>query len=222
MGLAGACLAAAPGLLISAVVPAMVVGGVHGGLAGYRRIYPWSRWHGLVAFVLDHTWALLTSAASVASQAVGIVRRDGVYIADLSERQARHVYAGGFQARRGFAVTLGTTVSGLADTSERRWRLVTEHEDVHVWQARWFGPSYPVLYLGWMVGGAFVGLVAALTRRRPVGPTIEALAYYDNPFEWWAYSREGRWPPPKLQGRVHWRRAMVRPLRVKPRTTVRD
>lgn len=200
---------------MSLLAPAMVVGAAHGALAGYRRIYPWRHSRGIVAFALDHTWALVMSTASVLSQVVGLTRRDSVYVAPISERQARHVYAGGLRVRRGFAITLGSTVSGLADASERRWALVTDHEDVHVWQARWLGPLFPVLYVGWTIAGGAFGLAVALAgRRRPVAKTVETYAYYDNPFEWWAYSREGRWPP-RTAGRGTWRRPMVAPFSAK-------
>ena len=103
-------------------------------------------------------------------------------------------------------VTIGNAVNGAGDdalTSERRRRLVTDHEDVHVWQARWFGPLYPVLYAGWTVAGGAIGAVlwAARRRREPFGRVVETCGYYLNPFEWWAYSRGGTWPPAnKLAG----------------------
>jgi len=208
-------VAGATGWLVGLAIPAAIVGFVHGWLAGDRRIYPWRRAAGVAAFVLDHSWALLTTTASVLSQAVSWARRDSVYIAALSERQARHVFAGGYRLRKGFAITVGTTVSGLADTSERRWKLVTDHEDCHVWQARLFGPLYVVLYVGWMITAAVAGTVIAVTRRRPLAATVEAFSYYNNPFEWWAYSREGRWPPPRLAGHVKWRGPIVQSLSAK-------
>ena len=49
--------------------------------------------------------------------------------------------------------------------------MVTDHEDVHVWQGRWFGPLYPFLYGGWMLLGGAVGAVVWAVRRRdqPIG-----------------------------------------------------
>ena len=35
-----------------------------------------------------------------------------------------------------------------------------------MWQARWFGPLYPVLYGGWLVAGGVAGAVVWATRRR--------------------------------------------------------
>ncbi|MDQ3739162.1 MAG: hypothetical protein M3337_08340 [Actinomycetota bacterium] len=209
-GAGGAALAGLTGWALSLAVPAAVIGAVHGGIAGSRRLYAWHRWPGLVAFVLDHTWALPTSTASLFSHAVAALRKDTVFVGSLSERQSRHVYIGGFRTREGFAISLGNTVSGLAEVDERRRALVTDHEDVHVWQSRWFGPLYPVLYLTWMLAGALAGLAVALVgRRRPVFKVVETYAYYANPFEWWAYSRAGKWPP---RGAVDgiWRKPAVR------------
>jgi hypothetical protein len=102
---------------------------------------------------------------------------------------------------------------GLVAT--RRRRLVTDHEDVHVWQARAFGPLYPLLYLGWTVTAGAAGAARWLiTRQHTVGGSADAWGYYSNPFEWWAYSRDGNWPPHALGARagIVWRRPIVRPL----------
>ena len=48
-------------------------------------------------------------------------------------------------------------------------------------------------------------------RRERLAGVVEACAYYLNPFEWWAYSRDGNWPPPKAGG-IGWRRPAARPL----------
>ena len=56
--------------------------------------------------------------------------------------------------------------------------------------------------LGWSSG-------ECRTRMR-VARLVESFAYYLNPFEWWAYSRDDHWPPSgKLDG-VGWRRPIVR------------
>src|SRR5690606_24205227 len=89
-------------------------------------------------------------------------------------------------------------ISGAGDVDKpRRVKLVTDHEDVHVWQARTLGPLYPMLYVGWMAGGAAIGAVAWLTvlRGQRFTKVVESLAYYANPLEWWAYSRDDHWPP---------------------------
>lgn len=225
VGVAGGALAGLAGSVIGLGVPTAVVGAVHGALAGYRQIYPWRRLDGVAAFVLDHSWALTTSAASLVSHAVAAVQRQSRYVAELSERQGRHVYIGGFRMRRHFVVTVGNTISGaVATDTPARQRLITDHEHVHVWQSRWFGPMFPALYFAWMIGGGAAGFVyGVLSRRERPRRLSETWGYYANPFEWWAYSREGRWPPDRP---LVWRRPLTStrvtaldapPIRVVPR-----
>ena len=212
-GAAGALIGGATGLIVGVPIPAAVVGGLNGAVSGVRRIYDWRSATGAAAFVLDSSWALLSTAGGLAAHAVGRVRGTPGFSRELSERRNRHVYARGFQPRRGFAITMGNVVNGAGDVHHpRRVKLVTDHEDVHVWQARLFGPAYQMLYLGWMVGGSAVGAVGWLLRHRdqPFGKVVESYAYYLNPFEWWAYSRDDHWPPSgKLPG-IGWRRPAVR------------
>jgi hypothetical protein len=212
-GVAGAALGGAAGAIVGVTVPAVIVGGLNGVVSGARRIYEWRSPKGVAAFVLDSTWALGTTTSGLAAHAVAAARGSSGYTAALSERRNRHVYARGFQPRRGFAITLGNVVNGAGDTTRpRRAQLVTDHEDVHVWQARLLGPAYPVLYLGWMVGGAAVGAVGWLLRHRdqPFAKVVESYAYYLNPFEWWAYSRDDHWPPTGKVPGIGWRRPVVR------------
>lgn len=57
-----------------------------------------------------------------------------------------------------------------------------------------------------------------VVHRRPERFTkvVESCAYYLNPFEWWAYSRAGHWPPSgKVRG-LGWRHPIVRPRRHSP------
>ena len=213
VGAAGALLGGVTGALVGMPIPAAVVGGINGALSGARRIYDWRSATGRAAFVLDSSWALLSTAGGVAAHAVGRVRGAPGFSPELSERCNRHVLARGFQPRRGFAITIGNVVNGVGDVHHpRRAKLVTDHEDVHVWQARLFGPAYPVLYLGWMVGGGAVGAVGWVLRHRdqPFGRVVEAYAYYLNPFEWWAYSRDDHWPPKGLVESIGPKRPIVR------------
>ncbi|MFP5489440.1 MAG: hypothetical protein ACLGHQ_14185 [Acidimicrobiia bacterium] len=212
-GVAGAALGGATGLLVGVPVPAAIVGGLNGVVSGSRRVYDWRTPTGVSAFVLDSSWALLTTTGGLVAHAIGSARGAPGFVATLSERRNRHVYARGFQPRRGFAITMGNVVNGAGDTGNpRRVRLVTDHEDVHVWQARLFGPAYPALYLGWMVGGGVVGAVAWLVRHRDRRFTavVDTYAYYLNPFEWWAYSRDEHWPPSGKLADVGWKRPAVR------------
>jgi hypothetical protein len=192
-----------------------VVAGANGAISGWRGIYRWRRPSGLTAFVLDSTWGSLPMAGSLASHGVAALRPRSGYVDELSHRRNRHVYRGGARLKRGFALTLGNVVSGAGDVDDpRRRRLVEDHEDVHVWQARWLGPLFVATYALWYPLGGVAGFVTWLRRGRrdPLGRTLETFAYYLNPLEWWAYSRDGRWPPRGMLTDLAYRRAAARPL----------
>ncbi|MGA1050703.1 MAG: hypothetical protein ACO4CU_07820 [Ilumatobacteraceae bacterium] len=210
---AGAALGGAAGGIVGLALPGAVVGGLNGALAGHRRIHDWRSPKSVGWFVIDSTWALTTTGAALIVHVVANVRSAPGYAVDLSERRDRHVYARGFRIRRGFAVTVGNVVSGVGDpTDPRRARLVDDHEEVHVRQARLFGPAFPLLYGGWMIGGSVVGAVMWIVRHRGerFGRVVETYAYYLNPFEWWAYSRDSAWPPAGKVPGIGWRRPAIR------------
>jgi hypothetical protein len=212
VGAFGGVLAAAAGAPFDLVVPFAAVGAANGALCGWRGIYDWSCSSGSVAAVLDSTWGIVMTTAGLASQALGLVRGEPGYAASLSRRSDRIVYRRGFVPRRGFAITVGNVISGAGDVERpRRRRLVTDHEHVHVWQSRWLGPLYPVLYGGWLLGGGAVGALVWVTRRRsdPFTKVVESCAYYLNPFEWWAYSRDAHWPPSGKVAGLGWKRPIV-------------
>lgn len=193
------------------------VGAANGAISGWRGVYEWGCSRGLIAFVLDSTWGITMTSAGLFANAIGLVSPNSGYVAELSRRQNRHVYRRGFMPRRGFAITLGNVIGGAGDVDRpRRRRLVTDHEDVHCWQARWFGPIYPVLYVGWTVVAGGVGIVVWATTRRaePFTKVVESTAYYLNPLEWWAYSRDDHWPPSGKVDGLGWRRPCCRPLAV--------
>jgi hypothetical protein len=210
---AGASLGALAGWRLGIAVPLGVVGALNGALCGWRRTYDWRSPAGVVGFALDSTWAFATTTGALVAHVAAKVRGDPQYHDELSRRHNRHVYGRGFQMRPRFAFTLGNVIAGGGDlSSERRRRLITDHEDVHVWQARWLGPLYPVAYVGWMVAAGGVGSIAWLTRHRdqPLAKVVETYGYYLNPLEWWAYSRDDHWPPGgKLPG-IGWKRPAVR------------
>lgn len=214
-GVAGAGLGALTGALVGLPLPGAIVGGANGAISGLRRVYDWSSANGVGAFVLDSTWALGNTAAALGAHVLGAVRGEPGYVPVLSERRNRHVYRRGFQPRKGFAITLGNVISGAGDVdTPRRVKLVNDHEDVHVWQARTLGPLYPLLYVGWMVGGAAVGAIAWLTvlRHERCSKVVESLAYYANPLEWWAYSRDDHWPPRAMVAGLGPKRPAVAPF----------
>lgn len=206
----GALLAAAAGRTIGSARLGAVVGAVSGAVAGWRGIYDWNSRRGVAAFVLDHTWGLVTTTAGVAALGLNLIG-DAGYEASLSERQNRMVHRRGFVLRRGFAVTFGYVVNGATGRdgvlSERRRKLVTDHEDVHVWQARWWGPVYPIAYLAWSAGGAVMALGRRLIgRSTDLATSADELSYYRNPFEWHAYTRDDNWPPAGVNPARVWSR----------------
>ena len=207
----------AVGSLVGIPVIAATLAGANGAISGWRRTYDWSCSTGLVAFTLDSTWSLPMTSAGLLANVVGIIQRDAGYVPELSTRQNRHVYRRGFMPRRGFATTLGNVIGGAGDVERpRRRRLVTDHEDVHCWQARWLGPLYPAVYLGWTVLAGAVGILIWVLRRRDESFTqvVESTAYYLNPLEWWAYSRDDHWPPSGKVADLGWKRPCCRPLAV--------
>jgi hypothetical protein len=189
-----------------------LVGGVNGLVSGWRRIYPWRRLDGALAFVADSTWAAFPVMVGLVAHVVALARK-AEYLAVFSERQGQHVYRGGMVLKTGYAFTVGNVISGAgAVEQESRARLVDDHESVHVWQARLFGPFYLPLYVLWAACAALVGLVLWVRRGRKerVGAVVQSCAYYMNPFEWWAYSRQAYWPPSGLVQGIGWKKPAVK------------
>ena len=195
-----------------------IIGAMSGLLTGWRQIYDWRTRRGRRAFVADHTWALATTGAGALVGGVNVVF--GATVEEsLSRRQNRLVFARGLVVRPGFALSVGYVVSGAADrlgvVTARRRQLVTAHEDIHIWQARRWGPLYPVLYGLWMVGGFFFGLWRWWTQRssgQSVMTHIDAAAYYSNPFEWRAYTEDNNWPPATADPTLVWTDRFSEPL----------
>lgn len=213
--IAGGLLGAMAGRVVNSTGLGFVVGSLHGYVAGWRRIYDWNSRVGRAAFVLDHTWALATTTAGAVVLATSAARErltgdELGYEASLSERCNRIVNRHGLVLRRGFAVTVGTVVNGAADREgrlgPRRRKLVTDHEDVHVWQQRIFGPLYPVAYIAWFVGGVVVSLARRIMSRDDgsLSAEIDRYAYYRNPFEWHAYTCDDNWPPSGVEPTSVW------------------
>ena len=69
---------------------------------------------------------------------------------------------------------------------------------------RLFGPLYPISYVLWIVLGTVVGTLVWLVRRGSWWKTVDTIAYYDNPFETWAYRRDERWPHPGADAKLAW------------------
>ncbi len=201
-GAVGGGLAWGVGWLIGLPIPAAIAGIANGAISGWRWMYDWKK-NGVVALVLDSTWGLLGTTAGLVLNLVNLPRESAGYRFDLTYRQNHHVYSAGVRLKRGYAFTLGNVISGAAgsidfddpEKSAGRRQFIKRHEALHVWQNRWFGPLYQIGYAGWLIGAGAVGFVVALVRKEDLGSTVETFAYFNNPFEYWAYKNDEFWPP---------------------------
>ncbi len=211
---AGAALGGAVGLLggVPLAIATGASAGLNGAFGGYRQVYDWRRAQGWLAFAADSTWGLLgTTLGNVLNLANLAGRRSG-YREDFSRRQNRHVFERGAAMKRGFAFTHGNVISnastGRGPLVEERRPFIDRHEGLHVWQSRIFGPVYQAVYVVWFAGGAVVGATAwALKREKPkMKKMVETAAYYDNPFEFWAYKHDDHWETNSAEPTLKWRR----------------
>jgi RHS repeat-associated protein len=179
------------GVATGLAVGAAVVGGLNGVISGALEIYDWSSPVGWLSFLSDSTWGLVGTTLGVLVHGINLFyggSRD--YSFELSRRQNRHVYDGGFGFGT-YAFTQGNVTSNL---NGRRSDLV-DHETLHIWQSRIFGPIFQVTYIGWLVVGAIVGFLIgiplAIAGTQGLGQSINDVAYLDNPWESWAYDVGG-------------------------------
>ena len=174
-----------------------VIAGANGVISGWLGIYDWRRLSGWAGAGLDATWGLVGITGSLAVHGLSRRRGDPGYLPALSRRQGHHVYRNGFSPRKRFAFTAGNTITNARDVERpRRRELVERHEGLHVWQQRWFGPIFPLVYGTWMIGGTLTASVAWLRHRdQSWAVVVERHAYYYNPFERWAYAADHNWPP---------------------------
>ena len=180
---------------------ALAVAGANAVISLRRRVYDGRSVRGAGALAIDSSWNLLGTTAALAVHAVNALLPNAAYNDELSRGATYHVYDGGLTMRPHFAFTFGNVVTN----ARGRHDLVTRHEARHVWQQRALGPAYPFLYASWMAGGAVVGALVWLRHRdEPLFSLVETAAYYDNPFEYWAYRRQGVWPPRRAHARLAW------------------
>ena len=190
------------------------IGGLNGLISGAAGAYAWRGVRGWLCFLMDSTWGMLGTASGLALHLANVVHPDPSYVVDMSSRSNRHVYERGFSMRPGFALALGNVVSGAGGSAGlrgeshrvvRRRKLVDVHEGAHLFQHRLLGPFYPLIYLAWMGIAGLVGLVVSLAgERADVWSVVETFAYYNNPFEYWAYRKDYYWPPMGAHPRYAW------------------
>ena len=196
---------------VAAGIAAGASAGLNGAFSGFRRVYDWRSAKGWFAFVTDSTLGLLGTTLGNALNLAN-ARKSAGFRPDFSHRQNRHVFDKGAAMKRGFAFTHGAVISnastGRETLVEERRPFIDRHEGLHVWQNRIFGPIYQGVYLVWFAGGALVGAATwALKREKPkMKHLIETAAYYDNPFEFWAYKRDEHWETNSAHPTLKWRR----------------
>jgi len=200
-GITGFIVGGPVGLVIGAIM-----GGMNGLISGMTGIYDWTSIDGYLAFLSDSTWGLLGTSLGNIVHVVNLFYGDRQYRADLSHRQNRHVYEGGFALKSGFAFTQGNVISNAGQGGKGvNASFIANHEELHITQSRIFGPLFQATYIVWAVGGFIVGsIVWFFNTDEDYGSVIETAAYYDNPFEYWAYKNDSNWPPSGANPVIAW------------------
>jgi len=182
-----------------------LMGGMNGLISGIHGIYDWGSVDGWFAFLSDSTWGLIGTTLGNVVHVINLFGNTG-YREDLSRRQNRHVYEGGFYLKEGFTFTQGNVISNAGQNgSGINVSFIANHEELHVWQARFFGPLFQATYVAWGLGGLIVGSIVWLTdTSKSWGSLVETAAYYDNPFEYWAYKNDNNWPPSGANPELTW------------------
>jgi RHS repeat-associated protein len=191
-GITGFIVGGPVGLVIGAIM-----GGMNGLISGMTGIYNWASIDGWLAFLSDSTWGLIGTSLGNIVHIINLFYGNANYRSDLSHRQNRHVYEGGFALKSDFAFTQGNVISNAGQGGKGiNPSFIAQHEELHIWQSRIFGPLFQATYIVWAVGGFIVGTVVwFFNTDQDYGSVIETAAYYDNPFEYWAYKNDSNWPP---------------------------
>ncbi len=166
-------------------------------------IYNFRDWRGWAAFLLDYTWGAPGTALGYGVQIINAFYPNSNYDPALSALAGSHVYRGGI-GLSGFATTIGNVTTNLG-TGPGATDAMLDHEEVHVWQNRIFGPLFSTSYDAWTVGGYVVGTGYWLLHpSQDWFSLVETAAYYDNPWEVWAYANDNNWPPPGANPALLW------------------
>jgi hypothetical protein len=178
----------APSVLL---IIAGVVGGCTGAMAGAYRIYKWDGL-GLLAFLLDVTWALAGNTVGCLLHLINAIF--GEHAPETRENAHRYCKGFGLRYHPRYAFTQGSVMSNLdSGPGEGPGGDLYRHEKTHVWQNRGFGAMYTLTYVAWLL----VWLIPALI----VGVAIKGASglfagpnnwcYFNCPWETWAYAVQG-------------------------------
>ena len=205
----GAALGVIVGYLVAGPIAAAVAGamaGMNGFVSGVGGIYRLETWQGRASFVADSTWGLIGTSLGNMVHIANLFWPDADYNRELSVRQNRHNYSGGFRLSVGFATTHGNVISNAFQSGKGYDpEFIGEHEELHIWQNRMFGPLFQATYLVWGVGGTAVASVVWVgDTEEDFGSLVQTAAYFDNPFEYWAYQANDFWMPPGTNERLSW------------------
>lgn len=200
----GAAVAYAAGEAVnSSLLAGSGIDRIAGFIARQFAIYDFSDPRGWAAFILDYTWGAPGTALGYAVQIVNELTPNSNYDPALSALAGSHVYRGGI-GLTGYATTFGNVTTSLGYSS-KAVDLMLNHEELHVWQNRVFGPLFSASYSAWTTGGAIAGYGYWLLHpEQDLSRVILTLAYYDNPWEVWAYRNDHAWPPPGAMPALLW------------------
>lgn len=170
------------GLMTAAIVAgvAAVIGAGYSAIAFSKKIYK-PGFFSILGYILDMSWSLLNTLAGflVWIPAAKIAGADFIAPDLNSQRSGTFVYNKNPRGGNYDATTIGTVIAGNpTGISSGGW---CSHEELHVWQARIFGPVYMLAYI--------LALLLNIPFRAITGKTenITEEAYFRIPFEDWAY-----------------------------------
>jgi hypothetical protein len=176
------------GAVIGAVV-GLVFGAVFGWTLQVGKVYHLASANGVWLFVVDHTWSLVNTMVGAIFLALNLVAGNRIDHSLCNHSGCVMLTGGVF---RGFATTIGTVQAGTTPRIRR-------HENLHVLQARLFGPLYlPLVILNYAL--ATIAPYWLIYHDRVSRPIDSFGAYFMRgvyPNVWhekWAYSVEGS-PP---------------------------
>jgi hypothetical protein len=166
-------------------------------------IYDFSTPKGWAAFLLDYTWGFPGTLMGYGIQLVNAFEPNNGYDAAFSKQVGSIVYRGGV-GLPGYTSTWGNVTTSLGYGAGADDRMAN-HEEVHVWQNRLLGPIYLGVYGGWLIGGGLVGTGYWLLHPNDDWLyDVTTTAYYDIPWEVWAYTNDHDWPPPGADPVLLW------------------